>query len=224
MEDGRAMMNILYEDNHVIVLEKPINIPVQADDSNDKDMLTIVKEYVKQKYHKRGNVYIGLIHRLDRPVGGIMVFARTSKAAQRLSKQVRERTFEKTYYAVVCGKLSKEKDTWIDYLKKDTKTNTSYIDKEGKQAILNYTVLKNKNNLSLVKIKLETGRSHQIRVQFSSRRHPLYGDQRYNKEAKVGEQISLFAGKVSFLHPVTKEKMTFSLPLPNRKPYSLFLE
>ena len=215
------MINILYEDNHIIVVEKPINIPVQEDDSKDKDLLTMVKEYIKVKYNKPGNVYVGLVHRLDRPVGGIMVFAKTSKAASRLSEQMRVKDIKKKYYAVAEG-IVKDSDTLIDYLSKNTKTNTVYVDKNGKEAILSYKRVKMINNLSLVDIELKTGRNHQIRVQFSSRNTPLWGDQRYNKNAKVGEQIALYSYYLSFIHPTTKEVMEFSLNLPNREPFKLF--
>lgn len=215
------MINILYEDNHIIVVEKPINIPVQEDDSKDKDLLTMVKEYIKVKYNKPGNVYVGLVHRLDRPVGGIMVFAKTSKAASRLSEQMRVKDIKKKYYAVVEG-IVKDSDTLIDYLSKNTKTNTVYVDKNGKEAILSYKRVKMINNLSLVDIELKTGRNHQIRVQFSSRNTPLWGDQRYNKNAKVGEQIALYSYYLSFIHPTTKEVMEFSLNLPNREPFNVF--
>jgi 23S rRNA pseudouridine1911/1915/1917 synthase len=173
------MINILYEDNHLLVVEKPINIPVQADDSKDLDLLTMLKDYLKKKYSKTGNVYLGLVHRLDRPGGGVMVFAKTSKAANRLSEQVRNKKFEKIYYAVVQGN-PKAKDHLEDYLLKDLKTNITKIDKNGKLAILDYKLISTVENLSLVEIELETGRSHQIRVQFSSRDIPLYGDQKYN--------------------------------------------
>ena len=158
------MINIIYEDNHLLVVEKPINIPTQEDNTKDKDLLTILKEYIKEKYNKPGNVYLGLVHRLDRPVGGIMVFARTSKAAARLSEQVRNKTFKKTYNAVVIGNINKE-GKLKDYLLKDEKKNIVKVDKNGKEAILNFKKLDFKNNMSLVEINLETGRSHQIRVQ-----------------------------------------------------------
>ena len=215
------MINVLYEDKHIILVEKPINIPVQEDDSKDKDLLTMVKEYIKVKYNKPGNVYVGLVHRLDRPVGGIMVFAKTSKAASRLSEQMRVKDIKKKYYAVVEG-IVKDSDTLIDYLSKNTKTNTVYVDKNGKEAVLSYKRVKMINNLSLVDIELKTGRNHQIRVQFSSRNTPLWGDQRYNKNAKVGEQIALYSYYLSFIHPTTKEVMEFSLNLPNREPFKLF--
>ncbi len=215
------MNNILYEDNHVIVVEKHINIPVQEDDSKDKDLLTIIKEYLKEKYNKPGNVYLGLVHRLDRPVGGIMVFAKTSKAASRLSEQMRTHQIEKKYYAVVEG-TPKEKDTYIDKLYKDTKLNKVTVDNRGKEAVLSYERIKTYKGYSLVDITLKTGRSHQIRVQFSSRGTPLYGDQKYNQNAKVGEQIALYSYYLAFYHPTTKEKMEFTLPLPNRKPFIYF--
>jgi len=219
MEDGK-MSNILYEDNHIIVVEKDINIPVQEDESKDKDLLTIIKEYIKVKYNKPGNVYLGLIHRLDRPVGGVMVFAKTSKAASRLSEQVRTHSITKKYYAVVEGKATSGK--LVDKLLKDSKTNTTRIDKNGKESILEYKTIGYKNNMSLVDIDLQTGRSHQIRVQFSSRGLPLYGDQRYNKNAKTGEQIALYAYYLSFNHPISKEKMEFQLDLPSRYPFTLY--
>lgn len=214
------MINIVYEDNHLLVVEKPVNIPVQADSSKDKDLLTLLKEYIKEKYNKPGNVYLGLVHRLDRPVGGLMVFAKTSKAAARLSKQVQDKTIQKTYVAVLEGK-PKQKGTLKDKLEKDPKTNTTKVSENGKEAILNYEVINTKDNLSLVEINLITGRSHQIRVQFSSRDFPLYGDQKYNKNPKK-DQIALFAKKLEFIHPTTKEKLTFELPLPNRYPFNIF--
>ncbi len=220
MEDGK-MINVLYEDNHLLVVEKPINVPVCEDESKDNDLLNILKKYLKDKYNKPGNVYLGLVHRLDRPVGGIMVFAKTSKAASRLSDQVRTHEFSKTYHAVVYGK-TEVNGTFKDYLLKDSKANITKVDKNGKEAILEYTMEDYKDNLSLVKINLKTGRSHQIRVQFSYHGYPLYGDQKYNNKAKVGEQIALFASALSFEHPVTKEIMKFSLPLPDRYPWYIF--
>ena len=149
-------INIIYEDNHLLVVEKPINIPTQEDNSKDKDLLNILKDYIKEKYNKPGNVYLGLIHRLDRPVGGVMVFAKTSKAASRLSEQVRKNEFNKIYNAVCIGKLNNE-GRLEDKLLKDTKRNIVRVDNNGKQAILNYKKLKEKDSLTLVEIKLETG-------------------------------------------------------------------
>lgn len=221
MEDGKVMNSVIYEDNHIIVVEKKINIPVQEDDSKDLDLLNIVKQYLKEKYNKPGNVYLGLIHRLDRPVGGIMVFAKTSKAASRLSEQVRTHMITKKYYAVVEGKVN-EKGILKDRLLKDRKNNVVRVDSHGKDCELSYELKSKKDNLNLIDIDLKTGRSHQIRVQFSSRNNPLFGDQKYNMNAKKGEQLALFAHTLSFYHPITKELMTFKLPMPNRYPFSLF--
>jgi len=217
-------INILYEDNHLLVVKKPANIPTCLDSSKDKDLLSILKEYIKEKYHKPGNVYLGLVHRLDRPTEGIMVFAKTSKAAERLTKEINEHKFNKTYYAIVDGIVKKEHDTWTDYLKKDEKNNTSSIDQKGKLAILDYDLIDSKDNLSLLKINLKTGRHHQIRVQASSRNHPLYGDHRYNKRFINDNttNLALIAKELSFYHPTTKELLHFEIPFPDNYPYSLF--
>lgn len=222
--DVLPKINIIYEDNHLLVVEKPINIPVCEDETKDVDLLSILKQYLKEKYNKPGNVYLGLVHRLDRPVGGVMVFAKTSKAASRLSKQVSDHTLKKTYLAVLCGK-AKEQDRLIDYLYKDKKQNISYVtDKSnGKEAILDYKLLKFKNNYSLVEINLKTGRSHQIRVQFSSRGLALVGDAKYNKNSNNKTNVALFAKQLQFLHPITNEVLTFNLEIPNRYPFNLFL-
>ena len=201
-------LNVLYEDNHIIVVGKPFNVLSQGDNSGDVSLLDMVKDYVKVKYNKPGNVYIGLVHRLDRPVGGVMVFARTSKAASRLSDQVRSKSFIKKYYAIVSGKV--DADTYIDKLEKLDNGNT-IVSSNGKESILSFDVVDyNKEyNCSLVDISLKTGRHHQIRVQFASRGHYLLGDQRYGVEDKT--QIALFAHYLSFIHPITKEKMEFEL-------------
>ena len=209
-------LNVLFEDNHVIVVEKMVNIPSQGDKTGDVDMLTIIKEYLKEKYNKPGNVYLGLVHRLDRPVGGVMVFAKTSKAAARLSEQVRVKDFQKKYLVVVNGKLENKKGTFEDYLLKNEKANMSRVvdekTKNAKFASLDYEVLKYNEeiNLSVVKVNLHTGRHHQIRVQFSSRDHSIYGDQKYGGRGH-GKQIALWAYSLSFLHPVTKERMEFKV-------------
>lgn len=217
-------MKILFEDNHILVVVKPVNVPVCEDDSHDLDLLTSLKQYLKEKYHKPGNVYLGLVHRLDRPVGGVMVFAKTSKAASRLSEQVRRKEFKKEYTAVVMGKIAVS-GQYEDKLLKNSKTNITQVDEKGKLSILEYELLKydQKSDYSLVKINLKTGRSHQIRVQFAQRKHYLYGDQRYNPYAKVGEQIALCATKLSFLHPTTKEQLTFEISLPDSYPWDIFM-
>ena len=216
-------INVIYEDNHLLIVEKPINVPVQEDNSSDKDLLTILKEYIKEKYNKPGNVYLGLVHRLDRPVGGIMVFAKTSKAASRLSEQIRVKKFKKIYNAVVIGKIN-ENGILVDKLLKDTRRNIVKVDPNGKESILKYKLLNYKNDLSLIEIELLTGRSHQIRVQMSHFGYPLVGDQKYNKNAVVGHQIALFAKEIEFIHPTTNKLLTFSLPLPNRYPFNLFTD
>lgn len=216
------MINIIYEDNHLLVVEKPINIPVQEDNSKDKDFLTILKEFIKKRDNKPGNVYLGLVHRLDRPVGGIMVFAKTSKCASRLSKQIQNHEFKKTYYAITMNKIRKKKDTFVDYLLKDKKTNIVKLDKNGKKSILDYELISYNDNMSLVKINLKTGRSHQIRVQFSSRGYPLYGDHKYNKDVEKNSNIALFASSISFKHPTTNERLIFKLDLPNYYPWNIF--
>lgn len=220
VEDGKIMVKILYEDNHILVVVKPINMPVCPDDSGDLDLLSYLKRYLKDRYNKPGNVYLGLIHRLDRPVGGVMVFAKTSKAASRISDQVRLGKVSKRYYAVVCGNLSGT-GVFYDKLLKDSKTNMVRVDSSGKDSSLKFNVLWNRNNFSLVDIELITGRSHQIRVQFSSRGFSLFGDQRYNKDSKTGEQIALFSYYLSFFHPVTHEIMEFKEDIPNRYPFNI---
>ncbi|MBQ9657763.1 MAG: RluA family pseudouridine synthase [Clostridia bacterium] len=207
-------LNVIYEDNHIIVVEKEPNIPSQADKTEDIDMLTIIKEYIKEKYQKPGNVYLGLVHRLDRPVGGVMVFAKTSKAASRLSEQVRDKIFKKQYLAVVDGKFDKNEGTLEDYLYKDERNNISKVvskeKKNSKLAKLDYKVLayNEVKNLTLVKINLHTGRHHQIRVQLSNFNHSIFGDQKYGTRGK-GKQIALWAYKLQIQHPTTKETLEF---------------
>lgn len=200
--------NILYEDNHILVVIKEPNMLVQEDNTNDLDMVNLIKNYLKEKYNKPGNVYLGLVHRLDRPVGGLMIFAKTSKAAKRLSEDFKKSKITKKYIALVHGE-TKDKDTLIDYLIKDNKTNTSRISKIGKEAILDYIRLNYKDNFSLIEVNLKTGRHHQIRVQLSNIGNPIYGDQRYGID-EIGIQIHLYASGLEFIHPIKKELMTFS--------------
>ena len=215
MLGGSAMtnLNILYEDNHIIVVEKPVGVLSQKDNSNNLDMLTLIKEYIKEKYNKPGNVYLGLIHRLDRNVGGVMVFARTSKAASRLSEQVRNKYFKKEYLCIVKGNLEHKKGHLENYLVKDEKSNKSYVTtpKLGKLAILDYEVIKEiKNkNLSVLHIDLKTGRHHQIRVQLSNYGYPIYGDKKYDNTSN-NNNLYLYAYKLSFYHPFSKEYLTFT--------------
>lgn len=219
-------LKIIYEDNHTIVIEKPANIPVQEDASKDKDLFTMIKEYIKVTYNKPGNVYLGLVHRLDRPTAGLIVFAKTSKAASRLSNALRLRQVERKYLAVVHGKL-KGTGKLVDYMVKNNKTNTSRVVpkdyRDAKKAALTYEVLDTVDNFSLVSVELETGRSHQIRVQFQNLGHPLFGDQRYGQDVnKVGDQLALFAYELNYKHP-TQNKMIETLEMPpSVYPWNLF--
>ncbi|NOU97063.1 RNA pseudouridine synthase [Paenibacillus sp. LMG 31456] len=218
---------VLYEDNHVIVVVKPVNVPTQEDDSHDPDLLTMIKQDLKRRHNKPGNVYLGLVHRLDRPVGGVMVFAKTSKAASRLSDSVRTRTIRKHYTAVINGTPKQSQGTLTHYLLKDAKTNMVSVVPPGKpgakEAILDYRLADHMDGLSLVEIELHTGRSHQIRVQFSAIGCPLVGDQRYGAHlTKPGQQIALWATELSFEHPVTKETLSFTSAPPIAFPWNLW--
>jgi len=219
MVDGKLMskLNILYEDNHIIVVVKPYNVLSQGDSTKDVSIMDEIKSYIKVKYNKPGNVYLGLVHRLDRPVGGVMVFARSSKAASRLCKSFNEHSITKKYLAIVNGKMDSDKGELVDYIDKDSNGN-AFISENGKKAILDYEVLQydEKNDCSLVSIDLKTGRHHQIRIQFASRGHYLLGDQRYGK--LDNKQICLFAYYLSFTHPVSKEVMEFKY-LPKSEGY-----
>ena len=219
-------LKILYEDNHIIVVVKPAGIPVQQDKTSDLDMLTILKAYLKEKYNKPGNVYLGLVHRLDRMVGGVMVFAKTSKAASRISEYIRQKNVKKRYLAIVNGKMDVTGDVveLKDYLVKNERLNMSrVVDKSvkgSKESILEYKVIKNfkynNKEYSLVDIDLHTGRHHQIRVQFANISHPLYGDIKYgNKINKVGQNLALFSYYLSFFHPTKDEYLEFKF-LPSQ--------
>ena len=208
-------LNVLYEDNHIIVVVKPYNILSQGDNTNDLSIMDLIKDYIKKKYNKPGNVYLGLVHRLDRPVGGIMVFARTSKAAGRLSSSFSNHEVVKKYLAIVHGKVLD--DTLVDYIERGN-DGKSFISPNGKKAILEYKSLSynKENDCSLVDISLKTGRHHQIRVQFASRGHYLLGDQKYGVEDHM--QICLFSYYLEFVHPVTKETLKFKY-LPEKEGY-----
>ncbi|MBQ9625459.1 MAG: RluA family pseudouridine synthase [Clostridia bacterium] len=204
------MIDVVYEDNHIIVVVKPPNVLTQGDATGDTSMLDMVKAYVKEKHNKPGNVYIGMVQRLDRPVGGLIVFARTSKAASRLSESIRENNIERIYTAVVHGETEKE-EALKHYLLKDEKTNTvTAFDKpfeNAKEAALEYKRIKMENGFSRLEIKLLTGRPHQIRVQLARCGHQIYGDMRYGKGEKGG--IKLFCSKLGFEHPTKKEWLEF---------------
>lgn len=202
---------ILYEDNHIIVVYKFPGILSQSDNTKDLDMVSIIKTYLKERYHKPGNVYLGLVHRLDRPVKGVMVFAKTSKAAARLSEQIRNGQMHKKYYAVVEGILKEKEGILENKIEKIDNKKVLIDSPNGKEARLEYKVLKEKDNLSLVDINLLTGRYHQIRLQFSSRNHPLYGDTLYGSKYKG--DLALISYSLSFIHPIRKEKMCFEIKI-----------
>ena len=206
-------LQILYEDNQIVVAIKPQNVPSQEDSSGDKDMLSMIKEYVKEKY----KAFICLVHRLDRPTGGIMVFARNSKSAARLSEQIRQNQMHKTYYCVAVGTLKDKEATLVNYLKKDEKENIVKIvpisESGAKKAELKYKILQTEGNLSLCQVNLISGRSHQIRVQFAGINCPLFGDKKYGKfAAGATDNLGLWAGRLEFMHPTTKQKMIFACP------------
>ncbi|WP_062349962.1 RluA family pseudouridine synthase [Bacillus kwashiorkori] len=218
---------ILYEDNHLLIVEKPVNVPVQEDNSKDRDLLTILKADIKDRYQKPGNVYLGLVHRLDRPVGGVMVFAKTSKAASRLSEKIRTGEFERKYLAIVRGRPPQEQGTLKHYLVKNHNKNKVFVvskkDKKAKIAILEYETIQHYEKLSLVSVRLHTGRSHQIRVQFASSGCPLYGDQKYGENInKPGEQIALWSHSIKFEHPTKKEIIEIKSTPPINYPWSIF--
>lgn len=217
----------LYEDNHLLVVDKPVNMPVQEDASGDPDLLNELKEYIRVTYNKPGKVYLGLVHRLDRPTGGVMVFAKTSKAASRLSDTIRKNEMGRHYYAVLRGTHLEEVGTFKDYLYKDKKQNQVFIVPENtpgsKEAILHYQVIEKLDDLSLVRVRLETGRSHQIRVQFSSRGLPLWGDQKYGSQVnKKGQQLALYACALSFPHVTKKDLRTYESNPPRTEPWKQF--
>ena len=219
--------DILHEDNHILVAVKPQNLPTQADSSGDADFLSLLKDYLKQKYDKPGNVFLGLVHRLDRPTGGVMVFAKTSKAAERLCQAIREGDFEKEYLAVTVGCPKEPKAQLTHYLKKNPLTNVVSVvpsaTEGAKRADLVYEVLETKGRVSLLKVRLLSGRSHQIRVQMAHIGCPVVGDVKYKGDIARGYPLALWAEKLAFTHPVTKERMVFlAYPPEEKEPWKRF--
>ena len=206
-------LSILFEDNHLLVVDKPAGIPVQADGKSHEDLISRLKAYIKKTHNKPGDVWLGLVHRLDQPVSGVMVFARTSKAASRLSEQIRHLQMKKTYRATLTGRLNIHEGTLRHYLWKDEKTNTVKVyDKPGrdaKESVLHYRVVAEAKGDSIVEIELVTGRPHQIRAQFAYIGHPLRGDGKYGKSD--GTDLALRAIRLGLFHPVTKEWLEFAV-------------
>ncbi|SDS32959.1 ribosomal large subunit pseudouridine synthase D [Polaribacter sp. KT25b] len=219
MHSNKDNLQILFEDNHIIIVNKRSGDITQGDRTGDKPLSDVVKEYIKEKYNKPGDVFLGVVHRLDRPTSGVIIFARTSKSLERLNKMLRDKNISKTYWAVVKDHPKKEKDTLINYLKKNPKNNKSSVyPKEitdSKKAILHYKIIKKLDNYSLLEIDLETGRHHQIRAQLSSIGFPIKGDLKYgfNRSNKDGS-IHLHARKIQFTHPVSKEQISVIAPTP----------
>ncbi|MBQ8506282.1 MAG: RluA family pseudouridine synthase [Clostridia bacterium] len=209
---GAYEIPVIYEDNHLLVVVKPANLPTQADSSGDDDLLSILKRYIGEKYNKPGAVYLGLVHRLDRPVGGVMVFARTSKAASRLSEAFRTHEQDRRYLAVIEGEV-RENMELTDYLLKDGKTGMVRVVKKdapgAKQARLISRPIAARNGLTLSHVQLFTGRAHQIRVQHAHAGHPLWGDMRYG-HGMPGRQIALWACELTLDHPTKHESLRFT--------------
>jgi 23S rRNA pseudouridine1911/1915/1917 synthase len=214
-------MNLLFEDNHCIAVNKPAGWPSAHFDGEEETVDRLVKDYLREKYGKPGNVFLGVVHRLDKPVSGVLLFARTSKAAARLSEQFRENAIEKIYWAVVEANVRKPLDpagTLEDWLRKDTTTGVVEVTPpqapDSRQALLHYSRLAEEAGLSLVEVRPQTGRTHQIRVQFASRGFPVYADTKYGSAHAFGPAIGLHARSLTFLHPIRKEPITLVAPLP----------
>jgi 23S rRNA pseudouridine1911/1915/1917 synthase len=241
MTRRQTAVDIVYEDNHLLIAVKPANVLSQEDATGDPDMLSILKTMLKEKYNKPGNVFLGLVHRLDRPVGGVMAFAKTSKAASRISEAIRTGSFDKLYLAVVRGQPARSSAKLVDWLLKDERTNTVRVVAPGttdaKQAILEYEALGTLGDkpsdsrsafgpLSLLRVHLLTGRPHQIRVQLAHQGTPLFGDHRYgtkqDQAADGDRQVALWSHRLSFPHPITKETVSFNVLPPLTHPWNLW--
>lgn len=212
-------MTILYEDNHIIVVNKAPGEIVQGDKTGDVPLSELIKQYLKEKYNKPGNVFCGVVHRIDRPVGGLVIFAKTSKALERLNQMLREGKIHKTYWALVEGKPEMQEATLKNFLKSDGRINKTFIanekDPEAKESILTYKTLANGERYSLLEINLLTGRKHQIRAQLAATGHPIKGDLKYGaRRSNPDGSISLLAHKISFIHPVSKKEITLEAPIP----------
>ena len=216
---------LLFEDNHLLVVEKPVTLLSQADHSGSSDLLSLLKDWIKQRDQKPGQVFLGLVQRLDRPAGGVMVFAKTSKAASRLADQVRQRILQKTYLAVVAGVIDPPEGTLTDWLEKNHHNNTVRVVESGlppaKQAILHYERIAVHANKSLLRIQLETGRSHQIRVQLAHCGHPLLGDHKHGQARNLSGP-ALWSHQLQLQHPTFRESLLFTSCPPTTKPWQDF--
>lgn len=220
-------MTVLYEDNHIIIVNKAASEIVQGDKTGDKPMSEMVKDYLREKYNKPGNVFCGVTHRLDRPTSGIVVFAKTSKALSRLNQLFKNDEVEKVYWAIVQNRPPKDTNTLTHYLIKDEKRNkSSAYDTERpntKKAIMHYSTIAQSDNYILLEVNLETGRHHQIRVQLSKIGSPVKGDLKYGaKRSNRDGSISLHARGISFIHPVSKEKIEITAPVPDDNLWKAF--
>jgi len=212
-------LQVLYEDNHIIVVNKRAGDIVQGDKTGDKPLSNVVKSYLKDKYNKPGNVYLGTVHRLDRPTSGLVIFSKTSKALPRLNKMFATKDITKTYWALVKNKPKKDSDRLTHWLKKNPKNNKSYAHstevKDSKKAVLSYQIIKKLDNFYLIEVTLETGRHHQIRTQLASIGCPIKGDLKYSYDrSNKDASISLHARNIKFIHPVSKEELDITAPLP----------
>lgn len=220
-------LEILFEDNHIIVINKKASQITQGDKTGDETLPDQIKAYLKEKYNKPGNVFCGVVHRLDRPTSGIIIFAKTSKALERLNKQFHDKTTSKTYWAIVEQKPEKKQQELIHYLKKNEKQNKSYASltetKDSKKAILTYTLKASSDKYHLLEVQLETGRHHQIRCQLATVGCIIKGDVKYGaKRSNIDASISLHARKLTFSHPISKEEITLIAPVPNDSLWSWF--
>ena len=226
-QTAQPNFQILYEDNHIIVVLKPQMTACCPDESKDDNLFDQIKRYIKTAYNKPGNVYLGLVHRLDRPTGGVMVYAKTSKAAARLTEGLQTGDFEKKYLTVLCGTLTEERGTLCNYLRKNTVNNMVYIctpsEENAKYAELDYKLIENVGKNALVEVRLHTGRTHQIRVQMAGISHPVFGDMRYGGALAQKGKLALWAYCLSFSHPITKERMRFiACPPDTETPWKAF--
>lgn len=212
-------LDVLYEDNHLLVVNKPAMLPTMGVADSKPSLLKAAKEYVRHKYRKPGNVYLGIVSRLDTPVTGVTLLARTSKAASRLAAAFRERDVEKVYWAVVAGEAQPKRGTLEHYVRKDERHRKMHVThaecKDAQRAVLRYCVLRASREYSLIEIMLETGRKHQIRVQLAKHGFPILGDRKYGSEQAFATGIALHARRLTIAHPTRAERLTFTAPLPS---------